>query len=402
MVGWNFLTNIQSFYLNIFKPTKIPKPMVTYKLAKIPGDGIGPEIIREGVKVIEKAAELSNFNINWIEYDNGAEKYLKTKELITEDTLKEIKQSCKSIYLGALGDPRCKPGVLEKGILLKTRFYFDQYVNLRPIKLLEGVECPLKDKTPADINFTVVRENTEDFYVGIGARAKKGTSKQQLEVIRSIYKVKFDLDIETDDDEIAYQIGVMSKKGARRVIKYGFELAKKENADKAYFVDKANVLSYIYNFWRENIEDISKSYPNIKPEYMYVDAITMWFVKNPEWFKVVTTPNMFGDIITDLGAMIQGGLGLAPGGNINPEGISMFEPIHGSAPKYKGLNQANPLATIWAGAMMLEEIGQPKASEQIINAIQEVLKEGKIKTKDLQGNNTCSDIGDAVAEKITQ
>ena len=192
----------------------------------------------------------------------------------------------------------------------------------------------------------------------------------------------------------------MSKKGARRVIKYGFDLAKKEESDTAYFVDKANVLSYIYNFWRENIEDISKDYPNIKPEYMFVDAITMWFVKNPEWFKVVTTPNMFGDIITDLGAMIQGGLGLAPGGNINPHGISMFEPIHGSAPKYKGMNVANPLATIWAGAMMLEEIGEKNAADGIVKAIQEVLKEGKIKTKDLGGTNTCSNMGDAVAEKI--
>ncbi|MCK5282678.1 MAG: isocitrate/isopropylmalate dehydrogenase family protein [Nanoarchaeota archaeon] len=374
--------------------------MVNYRIAKIPGDGIGPEIIIEGVKVLEKASELNNFEIDWIKYDNGAEKYLKTGELITEDTLKEIKTTCKSIYLGALGDPRCRPGILEKGILLKTRFYFDQYVNLRPIKLLEGVWCPLKDKTPKDIDFTVVRENTEDFYVGIGNRAKKGSSKQELEVVRSIYHAKFSLDIETDDDEIAYQIGVMSKKGARRVIKYGFELAKKENVGTAYFVDKANVLSDIYGFWRENIEDISKSYPNIKPEYMFVDAITMWFVKNPEWFKVVTTPNMFGDIITDLGAMIQGGLGLAPGGNINPGGISMFEPIHGSAPKYKGMNVANPLATIWAGAMMLDEIGQQKAAEQIINAIQEILKEGKVKTKDLGGTNSTSEVGDAVVKKI--
>jgi 3-isopropylmalate dehydrogenase len=371
-----------------------------YKIAKMPGDGIGPEIVREGVKAIEVASELNNFEIDWVEYDNGADKYLKTKELITEDTLKEIKDTCKSIYLGALGDPRCKPGVLEKGILLKTRFYFDQFVNLRPIKLLEGAWCPLKDKTPKDIDFTVVRENTEDFYVGIGNRAKRGNHKQDLEVHRELYNVKFGLDIDVDSDEIGYQIGVMSKEGADRVIKYGFELAKKEKTDTAYFVDKANVLSDIYGFWRENIERISKSYPGIKHEFMFVDAITMWFVKNPEWFKVVTTPNMFGDIITDLGAMIQGGLGLAPGGNINPDGISMFEPIHGSAPKYKGMNVANPLATVWAGAMMLDEIGQPKAAEQIVNAIEAVIKEGKVKTKDLGGKNTTSDMGDAVVDKI--
>ena len=366
----------------------------------MPGDGIGPEIIREGVKVIDKAAELNNFNIDWVNYDNGAEKYLKTKELITEDTLKEINSTCKAIYLGALGDPRCKPGILEKGILLKTRFYFDQYINLRPIKLLEGVWCPLKDKTPRDIDFTVVRENTEDFYVGIGNRAKIGNSKQELEVIKSLYKVKFGLDIDTQGSEIAYQIGVLSEKGSKRVIEYAFELAKKQGKTKVTAVDKANVLSDVYNFWREIVESTSKKYPNINHDFNFVDAITMWFVKNPEWFEVVVTPNMFGDIITDLGAMIQGGLGLAPGGNINPNGISMFEPIHGSAPKYKGMNVANPLATIWAGAMMLEEIGQPKAAEQIVNSIQSIIKQGKVKTKDLGGTNTCSDMGDAVVSNL--
>ncbi|HZX45583.1 MAG TPA: isocitrate/isopropylmalate dehydrogenase family protein [Candidatus Nanoarchaeia archaeon] len=374
--------------------------MKTYKIAKLPGDGIGPEIISEGVKVLDAVADKNNFKIDWEYYDNGADKYLATGELITEETLKEIKQKCKAIYLGALGDPRCKPGILEKGILLKTRFYFDQYVNLRPIKLLEGVSCPLKDKTPKDINFTVIRENTEDFYVGIGNRAKEGNSKQQLEVIRSLYQVKFNLDIEAQKSEIAYQIGVMSKKGAQRVIKYGFELAKKEKAEKAYFVDKANVLSDIYGFWRENVEEIAKSYPKIPYEFMFVDAITMWFVKNPEWFKVVTTPNMFGDIITDLGAMIQGGLGLAPGGNINPEGISMFEPIHGSAPKYKGMNTANPIATIWAGALMLDELGEKKASSQVVDAIQSVLKEGKVRTKDIGGTAKCTDMGDAVKKAL--
>src|SRR3989338_9187753 len=208
-----------------------------YTVAVMPGDGIGPEVIAEGRKVLDAVSAIHNFSIAWKDYNNGAEKYLKTQELITEDTLKEIKKSCQVIYLGALGDPRCKPGILEKGILLKTRFYFDQYVNLRPIRLLEGASCPLKDKGPADINFTVVRENTEDFYVGIGNRAKEGNSKQQLEVIRSLYQVKFNLDIEAQKSEIAYQIGVMSKKGAQRVIKYGFELAKKEKAEKAYFVD---------------------------------------------------------------------------------------------------------------------------------------------------------------------
>ena len=366
----------------------------------MPGDGIGSEIITEGTKVLEKASDTHGFSIKWKDFDNGAEKYLTEGELITEDTLKEIKSTCDSIYLGALGDPRVKPGILEKGILLKTRFYFDQYINLRPIKLLEGVECPLKDKKPSDIDFTVVREYTEDFYVGIGNRKGIGRNKDHLEVIRSLYKVKFDLDIETEGSEIAYQIGVISRKGAERVIRYAFELAKKKNLPKVNAVDKANVLSDIYSLWRESVEKVSKDYPGIAYEFNYVDAITMWFVKNPEWFKVVVAPNMFGDIITDLGAMIQGGLGLAPGGNINPDGISMFEPIHGSAPKYQGMNVANPLATVWAGAMMLDELSEHRASEDIVAAIQEVIKEGTIKTKDMGGNASTSQMGDAVAAKL--
>ena len=374
--------------------------MKTYKIAKIPGDGIGPEIIAEGVKVLDRVADLNNFKINWVHYDNGADKYLKTGELITEDTLKEIKKTCKAIYLGALGDPRVKPGILEKGILLKTRFYYDQYVNLRPIKLLEGVETPLKDKGPKDIDFDVVRENTEDFYVGIGNRAKIGKSKQELEIIRSLYKVKFNLDIDTEGSEMAYQIGVISKKGAKRVIEYAFELAKRKGKNKLTSVDKANVLDHVYSFWRETVEEVAKKYPKIQYEFNFVDAVTMWFVKNPEWFQVVVAPNMFGDIITDLGAMIQGGLGLAPGGNINPEGISMFEPIHGSAPKYKGMNVANPIATIWAGALMLEEIGEKKASQQVVDAIQKVLKEGKVKTKDLGGTSKTTEMGDAIVKKL--
>lgn len=373
--------------------------MSSHKVAVIGGDGIGPEIIAEGKKVLDAMGDVFNFSINWSEYPLGADHYFETGELLGEDTLKELGKA-DSIYLGALGDPRCEPGVLEKGILLALRFHFDQYINLRPIKLLEGVWCPLKDKGPEDIDFTVVRENTEDFYVGIGNRVAEGRTKQELEVVRSLYSVKFGLDIEADKSEIAYQIGVLSQKGSERVIRYAFELAKKKGKDRVTAVDKANVLSFVYNFWREIVENVSKDYPGIEHEFNYVDAITMWFVKNPEWYQVVVTPNMFGDIITDLGAMIQGGLGLAPGGNINPDGISMFEPIHGSAPKYRGMNRANPLATIWAGAMMLDELGEEKAAEAVVKAIEDVLKEGKVKTKDLGGTHTCSDMGDAVTAKL--
>lgn len=372
--------------------------MTQYKVPTLPGDGIGPEIIAEGRKVLDAAGERFGFDIEWIAYPHGADHYLETGELISEETLKEL-SGYKAIYLGSIGDDRIKPGILEKGILLTTRFYLDQYVNLRPIKLLEGVWCPLKDKTPADIDFTVVRENTEDFYIGIGGRTKAGTTRQELEVARSMYNVKFGLDIESDSEEIGYQIGLISKEGTQRVIRYAFELAQKTKKHVSS-VDKANVLSDIYGFWREEFTAVASEYPDTKTDFNFVDAITMWFVKNPEWFDVVVTPNMFGDIITDLGAMIQGGLGLAPGGNINPEGTSMFEPIHGSAPKYKGLNKVNPTATIWAGSMLLAHIGEQEAADAIVDAIQQNILDGKVQTYDAGGKSTTSAVGDDIARII--
>jgi 3-isopropylmalate dehydrogenase len=372
--------------------------MTQYKIPVLPGDGIGPEIIAEGRKVIDAAGERFGFDVEWIEYPHGADHYLETGELISEDTLKEL-SGYPAIYLGSIGDPRIAPGILEKGILLTARFYFDQYVNLRPIKLLEGVWTPLKDKTSRDIDFVVVRENTEDFYIGIGGRAKKGESKALLEVKRTLYSAKFGLDIETDSEEIGYQIGLISKEGTKRVIEYAFDLS--ENRKKhVSSVDKANVLSDIYGFWREEFSSVSAKHPDITTDFNFVDAITMWFVKNPEWFDVVVTPNMFGDIITDLGAMIQGGLGLAPGGNINPKGTSMFEPIHGSAPKYKGLNKVNPIATIWAGAMLIEQLGEKEAAHTIINAIQKNILESKVKTYDMGGKSSTSDVGNDIARII--
>jgi len=371
---------------------------MNYKVPVIPGDGIGPEIVAEGCKVLEAAADKHGFSIDWIEYPLGAEHYLKTGELVSEETLKELSKY-RAIYLGAIGDPRVKPGILEKGVLLTMRFYLDQYVNLRPVKLLEGVWTPLKDKGPKEIDFVVVRENTEDFYIGIGSRAKKGKSHADFDVRRSLYNIKFGLDVDTDSEEIGYQIGEVSKEGCRRVIKYAFDLAMKRRKQVSS-VDKANVLSDIYGFWRENFLEIAQKYPQVKHDFNFVDAITMWFVKNPEWFDVVVAPNMFGDIITDLGAMIQGGLGLAPGANLNPEGTSMFEPIHGSAPKYKGQNKVNPVATIWAGALLLEHLGQPKAAEEVVAAIERNLFEGRVKTYDLGGSSTTSEVGDEIARLV--
>jgi len=371
---------------------------MNYSVPVIPGDGIGPEIVAEGKKVLEAAGDKYGFSIDWIEFPLGAEHYLKTGELVREETLKELGKF-KAIYLGAIGDPRIKPGILEKGILLSMRFYFDQYVNLRPVKLLEGVWTPLKDKGPKEIDFVVVRENTEDFYIGIGSRAKAGQSHVDFEVKRALYHIKFGLDIDSDSEEIGFQIGEVSKEGCRRVIKYAFDLAMKREK-KVSSVDKANVLSDIYGFWREVFLGVSNEYPEVTHDFNFVDAITMWFVKNPEWFDVIVAPNMFGDIITDLGAMIQGGLGLAPGANLNPEGTSMFEPIHGSAPKYKGKNMVNPIATIWAGAMLLEHLGQSAAAADIIRAIEQNLFEGKIKTYDLGGSSTTSDVGNEIARLV--
>lgn len=372
--------------------------MTRYKIPVIPGDGIGPEIITEGRKVLDAAGERFGFDIDWAEYPHGADHYLETGELISEDTLKEL-SNYRAIYFGSIGDDRIKPGVLEKGILLNMRFYFDQYVNLRPIKLLEGVETPIKGKTSKDIDFVVVRENTEDFYIGIGGRAKKGKSTATLEVMRTIYNVKFGLDIDSDCEEIGYQLGLISREGTQRVIRYAFELAKNRNKHVSS-VDKANVLSDIYGLWREEFTSVASEYHDIKTEFNFVDAITMWFVKNPEWFDVVVTPNMFGDIITDLGAMIQGGLGLAPGGNINPEGTSMFEPIHGSAPRYKGMNKANPIATIWSGALLLDQIGEREASSEVVRAIERNIVNNKVKTYDRGGSNTTSDVGNDIARLV--
>ncbi len=371
-----------------------------YKIAVIRGDGIGAEILSEGEKVLEAVSELEDFELEWIEYPHGAEHYLMTRELMGEDTLKELER-CDAIYFGSIGDPRVEPGVLEQGILLTLRFYFDQYVNLRPVKLLEGVRTPLAGKRPEDIDFSVVRENTEDFYVGIGGRVKgNGKKRDELEIERKLYNIKFGLDIETDADELAYQIGVVTRAGCERVMKFAFELARSKGKKKVTSVDKANVLTHSYGLWREIFNEVARAYPEMDTEFNFVDAICMWLVKNPEWYQVVVTPNMFGDIITDLGAMIQGGLGLAPGANINPDGVSMFEPIHGSAPKYKGKGISNPVATIWAGAMLLETVGEKSASEKVLDAIEAVLKEGKVRTYDLGGNSKTSEVGDAIVSEI--
>ncbi|MCI4626441.1 MAG: 3-isopropylmalate dehydrogenase [Candidatus Magnetoovum sp. WYHC-5] len=349
----------------------------SYNIGVIPGDGTGPEVINEGIKVLKVAAKRFGFNLHFTEYDFGGNRYLKTNEVLPNSAVDELKQH-DAIFLGAIGHPDVKPGILEKGILLHLRFALDLYINLRPVKLFPGVECPLKDKGPEHIDFVVVRENTEGLYAGSGGFFKKGTP-----------------------DEVAIQESVNTRKGVERCIRYAFNYCQRRSKDKKLTLcGKTNVLTYAFDLWERTFYEVAKEYPEIKPDYAHVDAITMWFVKNPEWFDVIVTDNMFGDIITDLGAMIQGGMGIAAGGNINPEGTAMFEPIGGSAPKYTGKNIINPLAAICAGGMMLEHLGQREAGNVIERSVMEVTgKHLKSLAAGHMGYNT-SEVGDLVANYV--
>ncbi len=317
-----------------------------YKIAVIPGDGTGPEVVREGLKVLDAAAKKFSFKFETKEFDFSGKRYLKTGKLVDDADIAELK-TYNAIYLGAVGDPEVKPGIIETGVLLKLRFALDQYINLRPVKLYSPAFCPLKDKKPEDIDFVVVRENSEGLYKGMGEFQKKGTK-----------------------DEVAIQISYNTRAGVERCLRYAFEFTRKRNKRKQLTLcGKTNVLTYAWDLWQRTFNEVAKEYPDIKTDYAHVDATTMWFVKNPEWFDVIVTDNMFGDIITDLGAMIQGGMGIAAGGNINPKGVSMFEPIGGSAPKYTGKNVINPLAAICAAGMMMDVLGEARAAKAIEDAV---------------------------------
>ncbi len=347
-----------------------------YKIAVLPCDGIGPEVVAEGLKVLNAVAQKYKIKYETVTYDVGGERYLKTGETLPDSVLEELRQM-DAIYLGAVGHPEVPPGILEHGILLKIRFELDQYVNLRPVKLYPGVETPLKDKGPQDIDFVVVRENTEDLYVGIGGWHKKGTP-----------------------DEVATQMAIYTRKGTERIIRYAFELARKRAKNLTVtMVDKANVLTYGHDLWTRTFEEVGREYPDITKEHAFVDACCMWFVKNPEWFDVVVTTNMFGDILTDLGAMIQGGMGVAASGNINPKGVSMFEPIHGSAPKHAGQGTACPIAAIAAVQMMLDTLGEAEAALAVDQAIAAALATGTVPTTTGPAGST-QRTGDLVASLI--
>jgi 3-isopropylmalate dehydrogenase len=352
--------------------------MNSYDIAVIGGDGTGPEVTRENIKVLDAAGQKFGFKLNYTEFDFGGERYMRTNEALPDSAADDLRQF-PAILLGAIGHPDVKPGILEKGILLRLRFELEQYINLRPVKLFDERFCPLKGKKAEDIDFVVVRENNEGLYTGSGGFVFKGTPH-----------------------EIAIQESVNTRRGVERCLRYAFEYTRKRNKRKNLTLcGKTNVLTYAFDLWERAFHEIGDvDYSDIKRDYAHVDAMTMWFVKNPEWFDVIVTDNMFGDIITDLGAMLQGGMGIAAGGNLNPEGTSMFEPIGGSAPKYTGQNVINPLAAICSGALMLETIGEDEAAKAIEDTVISVTRE---KIKDLGGGRmgySTTEVGDLVASAL--
>jgi 3-isopropylmalate dehydrogenase len=352
-----------------------------YKIGVMPGDGTGPEVIAEAVKVLKAIAERKNIGLEFQHYDFGGTRYLRTGEVLPDSALKEFRQ-LDAILLGAVGHPDVKPGILEKGLLLRIRFELEQYINLRPVKLYPGVSCPLKNKGPEDINFTIVRENNEGLYCGAGGFLRKGTK-----------------------EEVAIQEYICTRPGVERCIRWAFDYTRKngrKSPKTLTLVAKTNVLTYAHDLWDRCFHEVGAAdYPDIKRDYAHVDATCMWMVKNPEYFDVIVTTNMFGDIITDLGAMIQGGLGIAAGGNINPNGVSMFEPIGGSAPKYAGKGVINPLAAICAMMMLLRHLGEEEAAQSVETAVMAVTA-SKLKSLDAgkMGYST-SEVGDLVVQALS-
>ena len=354
---------------------------MTRNIAVIPGDGTGPEVVREGLKVLQAAADVTNLKLDFTTYDFGGDRYMKTGEILPDSALDELR-GFDAIYLGAIGHPDVTPGILEKGILLRTRFELEQYINLRPVRLYPGVWTPIKDKGPEDIDFIVVRENCGDVYRGLGDVTNKG-----------------------QPDERATQIMAYTRPEVDRCLSYAFKLTQTRKRKTLTLVGKTNVLTNVYGLWERAFHEMGdRDFPDVKREYAHIDATTMWMVKNPEWFDVIVTGNMFGDIITDLGAMVQGGMGIAAGGNINPEGVSMFEPIGGSAPKYTNMNVVNPLAAIESGRMMLEHLEERATAKRIEDAVIKLLQSGRLpglSARDVEASGLgTSGIGDALVEYI--
>ena len=350
----------------------------SYKIAVFAGDGIGPEVTREAFKVMDVAAQLGGFELEREDYPHGSVHYLETGELFPQQVIEEVRRK-DAIFLGAIGDPRVEVGLVERAVISGLRFHLDLFVNLRPIRLFADKFCPLKDKSIMDIDFVVVRENTEDAYAGIGGIFKKGTA-----------------------DEIAMQQMIYSRKGVERIIRYAFEFARKrDRKKKLMLIDKANAIQ-AHDIWTRTFAEVGEEYPDIEPEHAYVDAACMWMVKNPEAFDTVVTTNLFGDIITDLAAVLQGGMGVAASGNLHPGQVSMFEPIHGSAPKYKGKNVVCPIAAIAAGQMMLDYLGEVSAASNIKCAIEKTLCSEDVTAVNASSGIPTDEWGDRVVEQMRQ
>jgi 3-isopropylmalate dehydrogenase len=348
------------------------------RIAVIPGDGIGGEVIAEALKVIHTLSELSGKKIETVEFDYGAERYLRDGTALPPDALDRFRSEFNAILLGALGDPRIPDMKHATDILFGIRFGLDLYANIRPVKLLDRRMSPLKGMIESDIDFTVFRENTEDLYVGIGGLFKKDTP-----------------------DEFAIQEGVTTRKGVRRILESAFDFAVKQGLKRLTMSDKSNALRFSGDLWQRVFGEVSAQYPQIEAEHIYIDALAMMLIKEPSRFEVIVTSNMFGDIITDLGAQLQGGLGLAASGNINPDSVSMFEPVHGSAPKYAGRNVANPFAAIISAQLMLSHLGFKSEGALIEAAIRECLREDEC-TPDIGGNLGTRESGDAVCRRIRE
>lgn len=346
------------------------------RIAVIPGDGIGTDVINEALKVIEAVQTRKPMDIQLTTMDYGAEKYLKTKVTMPEEQYDDFRNNYHAILMGAFGDPRVPGNEHAKDILLGTRFKLDLYVNFRPVKLLDERFCPLKNKTVYDVNFTVFRENTEGLYVSVGGIFKKNTP-----------------------DEIAIQEEVNTRKGVERIIRYAFEFAYKNGHKKVAMADKSNAMTYGHNLWYRCFFEVAKEYPQIQAKHFYIDALAMMMIREPEMFEVIVTNNLFGDIITDIGAQLQGGMGLAASGNINPNGVSMFEPVHGSAPDIAGKDIANPVASILTAEMMLRHLGFTAQADMIDRAVRVAIQKNKL-TKELGGTEGTKACGNFIAEVI--
>ncbi len=346
------------------------------RIAVIPGDGIGIDVIAEAVKVLQEIDRLENLNLELVHFDFGAERYLKTGEAMPEGQIDDFRRNFDAILLGALGDPRIPDMAHGRAILLACRFELDLFINLRPVKLIHEKLCPVKNKGPEEVNFVVFRENTEGPYVGAGGFLKKNTP-----------------------DEVAVQESVHTRKGVERIIRAAFDYARGHGLQKVTMADKSNVLRYGHDLWQRVFRQVGEEYPDIEKEHFYVDALVMELVRRPEHFQVIVTENMLGDIVTDLGAMLQGGLGMAASGNIHPGGVSLFEPVHGSAPPLAGKNRANPIAAILSAAMMLDHLGMKDAADRIEHAVVEAVMNDVV-TEDLGGKQGTREVGDYICSKL--